>query len=120
MRAFIQILLSIVGVSYACIAFSTTSVIKDEDCPSISTIANVTFTSASKFGTGWKLTHNMGYWDVNFIIDLNEAKTPEDALILGQKYYNSKVTLSPPSETQGALCIYTVTDNYTVFTSHFN
>jgi hypothetical protein len=120
MKQFIRILIGIFSISYACITFSATSTIDDEDCPPIFTIANVKFTSAAKFGTSWKLIHNLGYWNVNFIVDLNEAKTSEEALILGQKYYNTKVTLSSPSETPGALCIYTVTDSYTVFTSHFN
>ena|SRR5580693_3094740 len=119
MKQFISILISIFSISYASITFSATPTIEDEDCPSISTIANVTFTSAAKFGASWNLTHNLGYWDVNFIVRLNEAETPEEALILGQKYYNTKVTLYSPSGDPGALCVYTTTDSYTVFTSHF-
>lgn len=117
MKKFIRILISIFAFSYGCTAFSAASNV--EDCPPVFSIKNVQFTSASKIGTGWILTHNIGHWDVNLILDLEEANTSEEALAIGQQYYNTKVTFfSSPIETD-IFCIYAMTNDYEVFASPF-
>lgn len=115
LKQLIRTLIIIFAVSYGCTTFSAASNLLD--CPPVFSVKNVKFTSASNVGDGWRLIQNIGYWDVNFIVDLEEANTSEEALIIGQQYYDTKVSFfSSPIETH-MFCIYAMTNDYEVFVS---